>query len=227
MTAAALLAGCASWVDDRREPTAEPDAGMVRDSAARKRAFDADLRARLEELRRRPDLASDDLIRELERFVHDRNQQPPAAAAASPAPAPALPVPAVPAVPAAKPAPRVIVARPPAAKSSPKAEAPAVTMAAVPAAAPAPKAAAVVPSTLSQAEQLFRRARNLESDHQLAQAVPLYNDASRQGLAAATLRLMEIYARGGQGVARNYLAAVKYKDLAVQQGVELDYPPRR
>lgn len=73
----------------------------------------------------------------------------------------------------------------------------------------------------------YTHARSLEGDNQTANAIPLYAEASRQGHSAASLRLMEIYAVGAEGVSRNYIAAVEFKRLAVQQGARLEYPPHR
>ena len=78
-----------------------------------------------------------------------------------------------------------------------------------------------------QPNDAYTQARSLEGENQLASAIPLYAQASRQGHSAASLRLMEIYAMGAEGVSRNYIAAVEFKRLAVQQGARLEYPPRR
>lgn len=73
----------------------------------------------------------------------------------------------------------------------------------------------------------YIQARSLEGEKQTANAIPLYAEASRQGHSAASVRLMEIYAMGAEGVSRNYIAAVEFKRLAVQQGARLEYPPHR
>lgn len=73
----------------------------------------------------------------------------------------------------------------------------------------------------------YIHARSLEGENQIANAIPLYAEASRQGHSAASLRLMEIYAMGAEGVSKNYIAAVEFKRLAVQQGARLEYPPHR
>lgn len=73
----------------------------------------------------------------------------------------------------------------------------------------------------------YIHARSLEGENQTANAIPLYAEASRQGHSAASLRLMEIYATGAEGVSKNYIAAVEFKRLAVQQGARLEYPPHR
>lgn len=75
--------------------------------------------------------------------------------------------------------------------------------------------------------EAYARARLLDGEHHTALAVPLYHDASRQGHGEASLRLMEIYSIGAEGVSRNYLAAVEFKRLAMQQGITIEYPPRR
>lgn len=87
---------------------------------------------------------------------------------------------------------------------------------------------ALMPTNLSmQPGDAYAHARSLEGDNQTANAIPLYAEASRQGHSAASLRLMEIYAMGAEGVSRNYIAAVEFKRLAVQQGARLEYPPHR
>ena len=78
-----------------------------------------------------------------------------------------------------------------------------------------------------QPNDAYSQARSLEGENQMASAIPLYVQASRQGHSAASLRLMEIYAMGAEGVSRNYIAAVEFKRLAVQQGARLEYLPRR
>ena len=75
--------------------------------------------------------------------------------------------------------------------------------------------------------EAYARARLLDGERHTALAVPLYHDASRQGHGEASLRLMEIYSIGAEGVSRNYLAAVEFKRLAMQQGITIEYPPRR
>ena len=76
-------------------------------------------------------------------------------------------------------------------------------------------------------DEAYARARLLDGERHTALAVPLYHDASRQGHGEASLRLMEIYSIGAEGVSRNYLAAVEFKRLAMQQGITIEYPPRR
>lgn len=76
------------------------------------------------------------------------------------------------------------------------------------------------------AEDLFRRGHALEVDQHADMALPLYREASLRGHAAASQRLMEIYADGAPGVGRDYRAAVYYKERAVAQGASLDPPWR-
>ena len=82
-------------------------------------------------------------------------------------------------------------------------------------------------SSLMPPGDAYTQARSLEGENQTVNAIPLYAEASRQGHSAASLRLMEIYAMGAEGVSRNYIAAVEFKRLAVQQGARLEYPPHR
>lgn len=190
-----LLSGCASWLEDRPAPAS---AGIT-SPAPSHRALDAEMRSRLALMRRQPDLASEELIRDLELFLRERERARLAQLPGS--------------------AGRVVVA-------------PAVAPAAAPveAAAVQPALVATRPAatgSLAEAQQLFTRARRLEDERQVARAVPLYADASRQGLMAASVRLMELYASGAEGVARNYLAAVRFKDLALQQGAKLEYHNKR
>lgn len=97
--------------------------------------------------------------------------------------------------------------------------------------APSPKQPlplAFVPTNSSMPPgDAYIHARSLEGENQTANAIPLYAEASRQGHSAASLRLMEIYAMGAEGVSKNYIAAVEFKRLAVQQGARLEYPPHR
>jgi hypothetical protein len=233
--ALALLAGCASWLDDRPVREARLQA------AGQARVVDAEMRSRLELLRRQPDLASDELIRELEAFLRERERARLARSTQGAANVAALPVPAatpvapvvsvLPVPPAAGPARAKPAAPdrapPPAAVAAAAAVRP--SPAAAPAALPPEPVFAAAPGTpsLAEAQVLFARARSLENERQVVRAVPLYTDASRQGLVAASVRLMELYAAGAEGLARNYLAAVRFKDLALQQGAKLDNLNRR
>ncbi len=87
--------------------------------------------------------------------------------------------------------------------------------------------AAVSAEPLIPPDQAYARARLLDGERHIALAVPLYHDASRQGHGEASLRLMEIYSSGADGVSRDYLTAVEFKRLAMQQGMTIEYPPRR
>jgi TPR repeat protein len=87
-------------------------------------------------------------------------------------------------------------------------------------ASPAPR------TTTVGADELYRRGHALEASAQVVQAVPLYREASSRGQAAASQRLMELYADGAPGLGRDYRAAVFYKERAVAQGALLDPPWR-
>jgi hypothetical protein len=71
-------------------------------------------------------------------------------------------------------------------------------------------------------EDLYARARRLEVQLQVTPAIGLYREASQRGHAASSQRLMELYADGAPGVARDYRVAVFFKERAVQQGASLD-----
>jgi TPR repeat protein len=71
-------------------------------------------------------------------------------------------------------------------------------------------------------DDLYARAQALEAQLQTAQAVALYREASQRGHAPSSRRLMELYADGGPGVARDYRVAVFFKERAVQQGVSFE-----
>jgi hypothetical protein len=71
-------------------------------------------------------------------------------------------------------------------------------------------------------EELYARARDLEVQLQVIPAIGLYREASQRGHAASSQRLMELYADGAPGVARDYRVAVFFKERAVQQGASLD-----
>jgi hypothetical protein len=77
------------------------------------------------------------------------------------------------------------------------------------------------------ADELFERARALEVQLQAVQAIALYREASQRGHAPSSQRLMELYADGAPGVARDYRVAVFFKERAVQQGVSFDPVWRR
>jgi TPR repeat protein len=71
-------------------------------------------------------------------------------------------------------------------------------------------------------DELFTRARQLELQAQVVEAIALYREASQRGHAPSSQRLMELYADGAPGVARDYRVAVFFKERAVQQGASLD-----
>ena len=75
--------------------------------------------------------------------------------------------------------------------------------------------------------ELYERARALELQLQTVQAIALYRECSQRGHAPSSQRLMELYADGAPGVARDYRVAVFFKERAVQQGVSFDPTWRR
>ena len=76
-------------------------------------------------------------------------------------------------------------------------------------------------------EELYARARELEVQLQVIPAIGLYREASQRGHAPSSQRLMELYADGAPGVARDYRVAVFFKERAVQQGASFDPVWRR
>lgn len=76
-------------------------------------------------------------------------------------------------------------------------------------------------------DELYARARQLELQAQVAEAIALYREASQRGHAPSSQRLMELYADGAPGVARDYRVAVFFKERAVQQGASFDPAWRR
>lgn len=76
-------------------------------------------------------------------------------------------------------------------------------------------------------DELFARAHDLELQSQVIPAIGLYREASQRGHAASSQRLMELYADGAPGVARDYRVAVFFKERAVQQGANFDPAWRR
>jgi hypothetical protein len=76
-------------------------------------------------------------------------------------------------------------------------------------------------------DELYARARQLELQAQVPDAVVLYREASQRGHAPSSQRLMELYADGAPGVARDYRVAVFFKERAVQQGASFDPVWRR
>jgi len=76
-------------------------------------------------------------------------------------------------------------------------------------------------------DELYARARDLEVQLQVIPAIGLYREASQRGHAPSSQRLMELYADGAPGVARDYRVAVFFKERAVQQGASFDPAWRR
>jgi len=76
-------------------------------------------------------------------------------------------------------------------------------------------------------DELYARARQLELQAQVPEAIALYREASQRGHAPSSQRLMELYADGAPGVARDYRVAVFFKERAVQQGASFDPAWRR
>ena len=76
-------------------------------------------------------------------------------------------------------------------------------------------------------DELYARAHELEVQLQVASAIALYREASQRGHAPSSQRLMELYADGAPGVARDYRVAVFFKERAVQQGASFDPGWRR
>jgi len=68
---------------------------------------------------------------------------------------------------------------------------------------------------------IFASAELAEQADDTLQALSLYKRASSMGYGPATRRLMEIYTNGMPGIERNYIKAVRYKNLAVAQGITL------
>ncbi|MET0383797.1 MAG: hypothetical protein ABW032_10295, partial [Burkholderiaceae bacterium] len=78
------------------------------------------------------------------------------------------------------------------------------------------------PESRLPVDELYERARALEVQSQTVQAIALYREASQRGHAPSSQRLMELYADGAPGVARDYRVAVFFKERAVQQGVSFE-----
>ena len=83
------------------------------------------------------------------------------------------------------------------------------------------------PESHMQVDELYERARALEVQLQVIPAIGLYREASQRGHAPSSQRLMELYADGAPGVARDYRVAVFFKERAVQQGASFDPAWRR
>ena len=83
------------------------------------------------------------------------------------------------------------------------------------------------PESHMPVDELYERARALEVQLQVIPAIGLYREASQRGHAPSSQRLMELYADGAPGVARDYRVAVFFKERAVQQGASFDPVWRR
>jgi len=83
------------------------------------------------------------------------------------------------------------------------------------------------PESRLPVDELYARAHDLEEQLQVIQAIGLYREASQRGHAPSSQRLMELYADGAPGVARDYRVAVFFKERAVQQGASFDPVWRR
>jgi len=83
------------------------------------------------------------------------------------------------------------------------------------------------PESHMPVDELYERARALEVQLQVIPAIGLYREASQRGHAPSSQRLMELYADGAPGVARDYRVAVFFKERAVQQGASFDTVWRR
>ena len=83
------------------------------------------------------------------------------------------------------------------------------------------------PESHRSVDELYARARQLEVQSQVVPAIGLYREASQRGHAPSSQRLMELYADGAPGVARDYRVAVFFKERAVQQGASFDTVWRR
>ena len=83
------------------------------------------------------------------------------------------------------------------------------------------------PESHRPVDELYARARQLEVQSQVVPAIGLYREASQRGHAPSSQRLMELYADGAPGVARDYRVAVFFKERAVQQGASFDPVWRR
>ena len=83
------------------------------------------------------------------------------------------------------------------------------------------------PESHRPVDELYTRARQLELQSQVVPAIGLYREASQRGHAPSSQRLMELYADGAPGVARDYRVAVFFKERAVQQGASFDPAWRR
>jgi len=177
------------------------DPGPARAAAPTRdpRALAADLDA----LQHQSEPASDDVIASLERTLREQREKRARAASAAATPLPAL---------------RVAGQVPPPAVVHPNAAT--VTG---PIRAPMSRTA----ESHMPVDELYARARMLELQLQVVPAIGLYREASQRGHAPSSQRLMELYADGAPGVARDYRVAVFFKERAVQQGASFDPVWRR
>lgn len=197
------LTGCAS------SPYAQSDDGRAVSADAQTSVLEAELRQRLSALRNNPSQASPELIRELQGTLRALRERKAADQAVAMAPGSA----------------------PDKSGRSPSAKVPeqAATKSLEPQKAlqrqaSARPAKAVLPPSADavRAVELYAAAIEAEQQDKPLQAVALYRRASNMGHAPSTKRLMEIYTEGLPGVARSYVAAVKFKQLALAQGAYID-----
>lgn len=173
--------------------------------------LEEELRARLNALRDNPSEASPELIRDLQEVLKALRERQ----AAQPMTRQTGVKQAKPAV--VKPLEQAAAAREPSPRSK----------AAETERRPVAQARAVAPAVRDGApgvrpDTIYASALQAEHQDRPLQAVALYRHASRLGHAAATKRLMEIYTEGLPGISRNYMAAVKFKHLALEQGADID-----
>ncbi len=189
-----MLAGCAtsSYEASQTAPRVTQDRSMA--------ALEDELRMQMNAIRDNPSQASPELIRDIQVLLKTLRERQAAVAAVRPA------------------VPPVATAAPNPTKKS----------------APVPTQPQAIPTVTLRSPALAEQvsgvssrliyASAVEAEHaeQPLQAVALYRHASSLGHAMATKRLMEIYTEGLPGVARNYVTAVKFKNLALRQGADID-----
>lgn len=206
MCVLAMLLGACAGV-----PDASKQAGNLGAQERNNADLEEELRARLNALRDNPSEASPDLIRDLQdvlKALRERQATQSATRATSNKPAKAP----VAKAPASTIASREPLTRPKADDSERKPVAQVRAM----------SLPADDPSPLVRPDTIYASAMQAEHQNRPLQAVALYRHASRLGHAAATKRLMEIYTEGLPGISRNYVAAVKFKHLALEQGADID-----
>jgi hypothetical protein len=198
-----MLAGCAapSYEASQTAPRVTQDRNMV--------ALEDELRVQLNAIRDNPSQASPELIRDIQALLKTLRERQAAAASNPPKKSASLQV-----------AKQVDAVK----KPEPLSPSSPVT----------PTQPQVVPTVKLRspalAEQfsgvssrlIYASAVEAERVDQPLKAVALYRQASSLGHAMATKRLMEIYTEGLPGVARNYVTAVKFKNLALRQGADID-----